>query len=240
MPQMLHTDFKTLLARLFNGNTASTRPATLYLGLRTDKPAAGDTLATVTSTEVSGGGYARVAIPNTAGASPTIPDAVANTNDWALNLPATAFAAFSGPPTTNGATHWFLTDQASGTSGKLFASGPLNAAAVTDTISGALTGGTSTSFTAATSGQAAKIGAGDYLWLGTSSLTTGGGNSSAAGTEELVKVASVSGSVITLTAAVVNNHASGEAWSRDGSTRTYAAGFTETVTASLLLASMPN
>ena len=230
--QIMHTDLKSLLARLFNGNTAATRPPTLYLGLRTDAPAAGDTLATVNGNEIAGGSYARVAVANTAGAAPAIPDA-ASGNDWQLSLPATNFPPFTAPPVPNAATHWFLTDQAAGYAGKLYASGPLNPAAVSSTLQAAAASGQAV--IAVTNAVAASLLATDYVLVGTVGtgatqergriLTVGAADSAGAGKAN-----------VTLAANLASAHASGEPVSRDGKTRTYDAGATEMVTASLVLA----
>jgi hypothetical protein len=236
VPQQIHSALKKFWAQSLNGNTGIiARPGTLYLGLRTDAPGAGDTLATVQ--EVSGGGYARAAIANTAGASPAVPDG-ASGNDWQLAIPATSFPQFTGAPSANGATHWFLCDAAAGTAGNLFASGPLNPATVTDTLQAASASATTT--ITITPAKAALLNPGDFLYVGTNSVTAGTGFT--AGDEERVKVASINTGtgVVTLTAGLANAHASGEAVSRDGCTRNYTSGMTETVTATILLSSYPN
>lgn len=94
-------------------------PASLYVGLVAGSPTDTTTLATMT--EVTGTGYARIAIAR-------------NTTDWptlALNsgdFMATSLAkVFTAGGTWTGATNAILTDASSGTAGKFISYAPLAA-----------------------------------------------------------------------------------------------------------------
>ncbi len=221
--QIVHKDWKMTLLQLFTGALAQAAlPATIYMGLRVDTPAPGDTLATISGNEVAGAGYARVAITRSAA---SLPDA-ATGNDWQIALAQQAFPAFTGPPSPNGATHWFITDQATGYAGKLYHSGPLNPAAVAATLSAAAAAAATTLTIPAAS--AALLNVADYLLVGTTGTSAD---------QERVKVSAVNTGtgVVTLAAGLVNAHASGEPVTRDGSTRNYQSGYSEQVTVAIQL-----
>ena len=96
-------------------------PADYYIGLATDASLAEDaTLASVT--EVSGTGYARIAVEDTSVGFPT--SEVTGTNDWRTITKQVTFTGGAGGWT--GANTAFLCTVGSGTSGKLIASGPLS------------------------------------------------------------------------------------------------------------------
>lgn len=97
----------------------ATAPTSLYLGLVAGSPSDTTTLATMT--EVTGTGYARIALAR-------------NTTDWptlALNsgdyMATSAAKVFTAGGTWTGATNAFVTDASSGTSGKFLIYSPLAA-----------------------------------------------------------------------------------------------------------------
>jgi len=97
-------------------------PANFYLGLATDASLAENaTLASLT--EVSGTGYARIAIEPTAVGFPT--SEATGTNDWRTIAKQVTFTGGAGGWT--GANTAFLCTVSSGTAGKLLASFPLAA-----------------------------------------------------------------------------------------------------------------
>jgi hypothetical protein len=218
MPQIIHTDFKKLLFELFNGS--ATRPTTIYAGLRTNTPSGADTLASVS--EIVGGGYARVALTGASAA-----DSVSG-NDWKIIIPVQTFAAFTSAPTTNGATHWFLCSPASGATGNLYASGPLNPAVVAGTLSAASASGSNV--ISVLTSIASSLNVNDFLNLGTVC-----GSNLALVQVSSFGTASGGNTPITLSAALSAAHPNGEAFNRDGSTRVYVAGYQESVSITLLL-----
>lgn len=121
--QIVHTGGRRLINQILNGATA--RPTTVYLGLRTldgasghtSDAAAADTLAS-NLFEVSGAGYARIAITfNTTNAPESLSGA-----DSVLTFAQQTFN-FTG--TVNGITHAFLATTSDNT-GVLIESAPLS------------------------------------------------------------------------------------------------------------------
>jgi|GEM_PF-2492420 len=118
-----HTGGARLFNKLFNG--AATKPATLYLGLRTldgvsghpSDAAEADSL-TSNLAEVSGGGYARIAVTLN---STNMPESLSGA-DSLLTL---AVQQFNFTGSVNGITHAFIADS-SDNSGNLIASAPLS------------------------------------------------------------------------------------------------------------------
>lgn len=96
-------------------------PADFYIGLATDASLAEDAGLT-DITEVSGTGYARIAVEDTDVGFPT--SATAGTADWHTTTKQVTFTGGAGGWT--GANTAFLCTVSSGTSGKLIASGPLS------------------------------------------------------------------------------------------------------------------
>jgi hypothetical protein len=94
-------------------------PASLYVGLVAGSPSDTTTLATMT--EVSGTGYARIALARNSTDWPTL---ALNSGDYQVVSLAKTFTAGG---TWTGATNAFLTDASSGTSGKFVAYTPLSA-----------------------------------------------------------------------------------------------------------------
>ena len=224
MPEQIHTDFKKLLLALFNGT--NTRPTTIYMGLRIDSPGAANTLASISELgAVTPAGYSRIAIATSSIANGT------TGNDALLTIPQQSFPAFTATPSPNLATHWFLCNAAGGTTGSLYASGPLNPGAVNGTLQSAALSGQPVISILTT--LATSLLAGDYLNLGTACTNN----------KEVVQisyfgVASAGVTPVTLVANLTFAHPLGEAWNRDGSTRAYSTGYTEQVTASLQLTSV--
>lgn len=119
---------ENLLDAYFRNQNA---PTTFYLGLghisgSPDVPADSDTLATIN--EISGDGYARVEITRDTNGFPTLSQDGA-TGDWYVSSKTCAF-------TNTGSVDWdsvdyiFLTDVASGTSGKLLVTAAASASKV--------------------------------------------------------------------------------------------------------------
>lgn len=120
-PNLLHDEGEEAVLSAYFDTDASgfgAPPANLYMGLRTNSPAEGDTLASGL-TEVSGTGYARGAVSTTTGF--TLSQV---SGDWRATSGSVVFTA-SG--TWTGATNLFLCTVSSGTSGKLIASVALSA-----------------------------------------------------------------------------------------------------------------
>lgn len=217
MPQVIHTNLKSILLNLFLAKV--TAPSVIYMGLRVDIPNATDKLST--AVDIVGGGYARALI------DPTVLAVTTSGTDALLVVPRVTFPSFTGVPTINGATHWFLCSVLSGYVGDLYASGPLNPAVATCLPALPVTPGDSG--VSVVVGAQAVFSVGDYLNFGTKC-----GNN-----QETLKIASfttavVSGNVIIRMASrFLYAHAATETVVRDGCTRTYSAGYTETVTATL-------
>ncbi len=98
-----------------------TPPANLYVGICTDASLDEAEGLVDISGEWSGNGYARQAVATSAAATTS---ATAGTNDWRMTLDEVTFTA-SGGSLSSGAT-WFVCTVATGTAGKLLASGPLS------------------------------------------------------------------------------------------------------------------
>jgi hypothetical protein len=234
MPSKIHLDLRQAEAQAFNGVLAmgTALGTTMYLGLRNDTPVDSDTLSTLSTTEIVGGGYARVAITIN---STNFPDS-ASGFDRLISILQQSFAAFTGTPTTNGATHWFLCNAASGTTGKLWASGPLQNATVVSTIQAAAAAGQAV--ISVTNAIAVTLNPFDYLYVGTGTTTGYAGDQErkqiATGGIGAANSGGAGFANITLSANLASAHASGEPVSRDCCVRTYASGYVEQVTPSLL------
>jgi hypothetical protein len=226
MPQIIYKDFKNLLFDLFIGT--GTRPVTIYMGLRTDGPGAANTLASVSeigsfaSDGVTSSGYVRK--PLTTSAMTRSTSGAIST----LSMAQVTFPSFTAIPNPNSATHWFLCSALSGTTGSLYASGPLNPAVVTGLLSAAAAAGQPV--LSMPTSIATSLLVYDYLNLG----------SACANNAEIVQIASFgtasgSNTPVTLVQNLVYLHPSGESFNRDGSLRVYPIGYVEKVTASLQL-----
>ena len=229
MPQIVYPQWKKELAQLWNGvMLPSDLPATLYLGLRGGQPATTDRLATVS--EIAGGGYARVAIARNV---TNFADAAAAA-DWQYTIPQQVFPTFTGAPSPNGATHWFLCDQATGTTGHLYACGQLVPGPLQSALSAASSVG-DTTITVPVA-MAAALGVGDYLLIG----TTGNFNPNQEG-HTIININASTGVIqfqFGLTG-LTNAHVTGEPVIRDYSVRYYSGGGVEKVTLSLLIGTLP-
>lgn len=220
MPQAVLPAFRKLVVDVF---LSATRPVNLYMGLSVGAPVDMISLVEVSAFDVSSRptGYARQTITLS---SITNPGAAAS----ALILPTVSFPAFTQVPipATNQATHWFVCDALTGTAGKLYAYGPLNPAVVTGVLAAAATTG-QTVISMATS-TASSLSAKDFLYIGTV----------CGGDLELLQVVSIgtasgANTPVTISYSLGYVHAIGTAFNRDGATRVYAIGFSETVNASI-------
>lgn len=224
MPEQIHTDFKRLLLALFNGT--GTRPVTIYMGLRIDSPGATNTLSSISELgSVTPAGYSRIAITTSSITNST------TGNDAVLAIPQQSFPAFTATPSPNLATHWFLCSAASGTTGSLYASGPLNPGEVSGTLQSAASSGQPV--ISILTSLATLLLNGDYLNIGTACKNN----------KEVVQVfsfgvASAGVTPVTLAANLTFTHPLGEVWNRDGSSRAYYSTYTEKVTASIQMTSV--
>ena len=226
MPQIVYPQWKKEFAQLWNGVILpSALPATLYLGLRADQPTAIDTLANMS--EIAGGGYARVAIARNVTNFADSGGAV----DWQYTIPQQVFPTFTGAPSLNGATHWFLCDQATGTTGHLYACGQLVPGALQNALSAAASVGDFTITVPAA--MAAALGLGDYLLIG----TTGNFNPNQEG--HIITNINATTGVIQFQFALTSAHVIGEPVIRDYSVRYYSGGGVEKVTLTLLIGTLP-
>ncbi len=94
----------------------ATEPSSFYIGLCNSTPSETTTLTTLTG-EVTGGGYARIALARNTTDFPTL---ALDSGDYQLTSLAKTFTASGGA--FSSATTAFLCTVASGTSGKLYAS----------------------------------------------------------------------------------------------------------------------
>ena len=222
MPGTVSPYFTALLLQQLAGQNAAA--STLYLGLRT-----------ASGTEIAGGGYARVALPT----SSLVPGG-GNASGFTL-ISNAKFPLFTGVPSPNGATHWFLTDSPTG-AGNEYASGPLNPAPIGGQMLGA----------AAAAGETAlqvRSGAAytqtndpfiltlyDYLALG----SVCGGDFELA---QIVQIAPADPAhptqTLTLAAPLRYAHPLRSIFTRDGATRYYTAGFPEIVSAGVTFTPVP-
>ena len=215
MPAVIYPKFEKLLLQLFTGASGVIAPTNIYIGLSLS---GNEVTATDGQNPPSTTGYSRLAVPvsaltvSSSGTTLTI-----QTQTW----------TFTATPSQPKADTWFAADQMTG-SGYYF-SGPLNPSPVSGTLSASITAYTY-SMTVPTS-VAAQLAVGDVLKLG----------SSCAKTLEYVTITSIGMDNGGSTVLAVNfpgyAHPAGEAFSRDGSTRTYSAGWIETLNASVNIAS---
>ncbi|MCW3060593.1 MAG: hypothetical protein JWQ02_2414 [Capsulimonas sp.] len=224
MPQFVFPDWTKLFPQLFNGTLLqSALPATVYAGILSSSvtPTAADTLSTYNGGEITGGGYARLAITRN---STNFPDSAGTAPAWQLVTPTQSFAAFTGNPTVNNGRHIFLTDQASGYSGKLYTVSPMNPAAVSSTLQASAA--SAQAVVKLTNTIAASLNTTDWLAIGTV------GTSANQEFRQITTIGAIdSGGAgltnVTLTANLTSAHASGEPVYRDGVTRVYSAGITQ-------------
>ena len=223
MPQIVYPQWKKEFAQIWNGSLApSALPSTLYLGLLAGTPGIANTLSSLNGYEIAGGSYARIAIARNA---VSFAD-TATGYDWQYSIPLQTFPRFSATPSPNGAAHWFLCDQVSGYAGNLYATGPLNPAAISTTLSAAAAAGANTITIPAA--QSALLSANDWLLIG----TTGNFNPN----QQLIGVsgANASTGVVTLAGSLIAAHVISEPVTRDGATRFYGIGDIEKVTSLLI------
>ena len=215
MPAVIYPFFDKLLFQLFTG--AASPPKTLYIGLSFG---GGSEVGTTDGqSPPSMSGYSRLAVPVSA--------LTLSSSGTTLTIPPQVWT-FTATPSQPKADTWFAADAETGSN--FYFSGPLNPAPVTGTLSAAVAAYGS-GLTIPTS-VAAQLSVGDTLKLG----------SSCANNLEYVVVSAIgadSGGSTTLTAFVGRAHPSGEAFSRDGSARTYSAGWIETLNASLSIQTQP-
>lgn len=234
MPQIMHNDMKQLLLQLFLG--LGTSP-TLFMGLRSGVPSANDTLNyPVQYQEVSDTNYHRAIILTGTGSTISVTQngISPHVNDFQIIIPTVQFNPFAAAPVIQ-ATHWFLTNVASGTTGKLFVSAPLNPALLSGTFAMAGTvGQTVINLAGIPTGSAPTAGenihVGDYLTFG----------SACKGNLEIPTVVSfgtitMGNTPVTIAPALLYNHPIGESWIRDGVTRIYLAGDEQLVSATIML-----
>lgn len=224
MPKFVHPAFPALLLKMLNGTAA--RPDFVYMGLRTNAPQAYDNQASVT--ELSGGGYVRSKIP-------TSSLVVNSSTDPVMTIPQQLFG-FTG--FADGATHWFLCDTLSSTSGNLYASGPLNPTGFSATLTAPLAAGATSLVLPTATVTSRLVSVADYLNFGLPCASIGSGCGS---TQELVKITAVgadSGGNTAITFTPTGfAHPSGEAYNRDGCTRYYVAGYTDRINAAIMFQS---
>ena len=120
MASVNHQDFQKLIAQVIFQGDLSQLPSSFYLGLATGLlPQKDDTLADIT--EVTGPGYERVLLNRN---DIDFPGLVLSSGNWKVMSDSKRFAAVGGD--WSAADYAFLTDAASGASGRLFVSSTLD------------------------------------------------------------------------------------------------------------------
>lgn len=217
MPYTVHRPFKTFIAQRGNGALSNASAPNVYFGLRVGKPLATDTMtqAGATGDEVAVTSYARKVLAFSAA---NFPDSSSGTDDWLLQATAVAFAAFTGSGAQPNATHVFMCDTASGTTGNLYMQAPLNPYATP--LATTTTGTTASGQAVINLTSVTGLNANDYLLVDTL----------ASGQQEWLQILSIASLAVTMTTNFAFTHTgSGIIVSQDGLKRTYGAGATETI-----------